>query len=374
MNTQPVRVMYDEQIFLLQEYGGISKYFTELIKNFESNPDLGISPSISSNWVRNQYLIKESKFTNLKRVTSRSLGIFLLFVQMVMHRRTKQNVDLVHHTFYIPGCFGRFRGLPKAVTLFDMIPERTPSGRMLWNPHFAKKLNLSRADLVFSISESSTRDMLDEYAMDRTVVTTYLGVGPEFSPGLPLLNWQTPNYFLFVGNRDGYKDFNLAIRAFATVSREHPDVNLQLVGGGKLTRAEKQLISELGVLGSVIHRSVSSEELPNVYSNALALVYPTRYEGFGLPLVEAMASGVPIVASDTPINNEIAMNCASYFPVGEGDALCKLMNQSVSNPEVFQDKINEGKKRAHDFTWRNCAEKTAAEYRRLVDKQREIAP
>jgi glycosyltransferase involved in cell wall biosynthesis len=374
LNTQPVRVMYDEQIFLLQEYGGISKYFTELIKNFESNPDLGISPSISSNWVRNQYLIKESKFTNLKRVTSRSLGVFLLFVQMVMHRRTKQNVDLVHHTFYIPGCFGRFRGLPKAVTLFDMIPERTPSGRMLWNPHFAKKLNLSRADLVFSISESSTRDMLDEYAMDRTVVTTYLGVGPEFSPGLPLLNWQTPNYFLFVGNRDGYKDFNLAIRAFATVSREHPDVNLQLVGGGKLTRAEKQLISELGVLGSVIHRSVSSEELPNVYSNALALVYPTRYEGFGLPLVEAMASGVPIVASDTPINKEIAMNCASYFPVGEGDALCKLMNQSVSNPEVFQDKINVGKKRAHDFTWRNCAEKTAAEYRRLVDKQREIAP
>ena len=103
-------------------------------------------------------------------------------------------------------------------------------------------------------------------------------------------------------------------------------------------------------------------------------MYPTRYEGFGLPLVEAMASGVPIVASDTPINNEIAMNCASYFPVGDGDALCKLMNQSVSNPEVFQDKINEGKKRAHEFTWRNCAEKTAAEYRRLVEKQKEIVP
>lgn len=374
MNTSPIRVMYDEQIFLLQEYGGISKYFTELIKNFESNPDLGISPSLSSNWVRNRYLINESKFTNLKRITSRSFAILLLFVQMLLHRRTKLNVDLVHHTFYIPGYFGRFRGLPKAVTLHDMIPERTSSGGKLWNPHFAKKLNLSRADLVFSVSESSTRDMLDEYTMDRAVVTTYLGVGPEYSPGLPLLDWQSRNYFLFVGNRDGYKDFNLAIRAFATISREHPDVNLQLVGGGKLTRAEKQLISELGVLGSVIHRSVPSEELPNVYSNALALVYPTRYEGFGLPLVEAMASGVPIVASDTPINNEIAMNCASYFPVGDGDSLCNLMNQSVSNPEVFQDKINEGKKRAHNFTWRNCAEKTAAEYRRLVDKQREIAP
>ena len=371
MSDGPIRVLYDEQIFLLQEFGGISRYFTELIKYYEANPELGISPLLASGHVINKYLQKETKSLGVKGIQSKLVAVIYLFLRMALKRQSKNKIDIVHHTFYLPGFFGRFRGALKAVTLFDMIPENTDSRGRFWNPHYAKKGNLLNADLVLSISESSTQDMRREYDFERRVVTTYLGVGSEYSPNLGRLDWQPEQYFLFVGNRGGYKDFDLAIRAFATIAKNNTGIKLQLVGGGNIKGFEMRLAAQLGVGEALIHRYVKPEELPNVYSNAIALVYPSRYEGFGLPLVEAMASGIPILASDTPINTEIASGCASYFPAGSEIALGNLMSQAIIDPESFQDKIEEGKKRALHFTWHRCAEKTAAEYRKLVNERGE---
>lgn len=365
-----IRVMYDEQIFLLQEYGGISRYFTELIKAFEANPALGVLPVLSSKVVRNKYLLEETKSLSLTPVNSESRAFWHLLTQMVVNRRARKDIDLVHQTFYLPGFFSRFGRLPKALTLFDMIPEKTNSNRKLWNPHFMKRFVLPKADVLFSISESSTKDMLSEYGIKKEVITTYLGVGAEYQPDLPALAWLPEKYFLFVGNRDGYKDCELTIRSFARISSQIPGVTLLLVGGGPLKTSEKELIDGLGITGSVAQRSVSALELPNVYSNAVGLIYPSRYEGFGLPLVEAMASAIPVLSSETPINTEIAGDCATYFPVGDEVRLGELMHRLVCNQASFQDKIRSGESRAKDFTWENCAELTAIEYRRVVDKQK----
>jgi alpha-1,3-rhamnosyl/mannosyltransferase len=115
---------------------------------------------------------------------------------------------------------------------------------------------------------------------------------------------------------------------------------------------------------------VNETELPNVYSNAIGLIYPSRYEGFGLPLVEAMASATPILASETPINTEIAAKCASFFPTGDQLRLAELMFQLVSDSPSFQDKIRLGELRSKDFTWGKCAELTAMEYRRIIEKEK----
>jgi glycosyltransferase involved in cell wall biosynthesis len=141
-----------------------------------------------------------------------------------------------------------------------------------------------------------------------------------------------------------------------------------LAGGGPLTRKEKKLISNLAVQNSVIQVSVNSRDLPSVYSNALCLVYPSRYEGFGLPLVEAMASGLPILAANTAINTEISGNCASYFQVGNLLGLSELMLQVGLNQNNFQDKVKSGLGKAKGFTWERCAELTAAEYRRTIER------
>ncbi len=367
MNS-PIRILYDEQIFLLQEYGGISRYFTELIKAFEANSNLGVKPLLSSREVRNQYILMETKTLNLQKVGNRFISLISLAFQGMFHRRLKVEVDLVHQTFYLPGFFSRFSKTPKALTLFDMIPERAHGGRRFWNPHFVKRLVLPKADLLLSISNSSTQDMLSEYGLDLDVTTTYLGVGPEFQPNLPSLDWSPNKYFLFVGNRTGYKDCELAIRAFASVAGKLSGVSLLLAGGGPLTRKEKKLISNLAVENSVIQVSVNPIDLPRVYSNALGLVYPSRYEGFGLPLVEAMASGLPILAANTRINTEISGNCASYFQVGNLVGLSELMLQVGLNRNNFQNKVNSGLVKAKGFTWERCAELTAAEYRRTIER------
>ncbi len=363
-------MLFDEQIFLLQEYGGISRYFTELIKAFKSTPSLGIDPIISSHSVRNQYLLKEIDFLPLKPVSSLFVALCHLVFQVVFKRKLSQAVDLVHLTFYLPLFFSRYRGLPKAVTIHDMTPEKAQLPVRFCNPHYSKRSHSRSANLLFSVSKSTTDDMERVYNSKFKVVTTYLGVGPEYQPGLPKSHWQPNKYFLFVGNRIGYKDFTIALEAFVKISSKYPDLLLILVGGGTLNTTEEKLIDNVGISSRVIQKNALPEELPNIYSNALALVYPTKYEGFGLPLVESMASGTPILASRTPINEEIAGDCASFFPVGDSKALSELMDKLCTDFGSFQGNIDRGLIRAKNFTWEKCAELTAAAYRSLVEAQK----
>lgn len=366
----PIRVLYDEQIFLLQEYGGISRYFTELIRAFDENPNLGIKPIINGSSVRNQYLLHQPTFDYLRPIRTQLGSIYRLAIQMMFDRKDSEHIDLVHHTFYLPGFLKRFNGISKAVTLFDMIPESIEGKRGFMNAHFMKKAYLRHANLVLSISHSSTSAMQKEYGNQIVATTTYLAVGEEYAPNLPSVPGLPARYFLYVGNRGGYKDCDLAIRAFANVSREVAGVSLLLVGGGKLRRYEEKLIRKLGVEGNVLQKSVTPEELPNTYSNTLGLLFPSRQEGFGLPILEAMSSGVPVLASETSINREIAQDCASFFPVADATSLQNLMLRVLSSPKAFRDKIEAGKIRSRNFTWKKCAEVTAKEYRRIIEKQK----
>jgi glycosyltransferase involved in cell wall biosynthesis len=252
-----------------------------------------------------------------------------------------------------------------------MIPEKMKSPLQLWNPHFVKKSHAVRANLIVSVSDSTTADLREVYGYTNQIVRTYLGVGPEYRPGLPRLDWQPSRYLLFVGNRGGYKDFTVALEAFAKVSHKHPDLFFLLVGGGKISKSEAREIASFGIGTRVIQKNISSDDLPNTYSNALALVYTTRYEGFGLPLLESMASGTPILASRTPINEEIAGACASFFRVGDATALAMYMENLYSSFGDFQGKIESGLDRSKEFTWEKCATITAAAYRNLLEKQKE---
>jgi glycosyltransferase involved in cell wall biosynthesis len=155
------------------------------------------------------------------------------------------------------------------------------------------------------------------------------------------------------------------------VATDHPDISLLLAGGGSLSADEVKLINQLGMANRIFQRSIGNHELPNAYSNAKGLLYPSRYEGFGLPLVEAMASGTPIIASDTPINREIAAEAATYFTVGNKSLLVEQIRLLTDKPEGFQSKIVKGLSRAKNFSWHNCAQRTAQEYRNLLQRERE---
>jgi glycosyltransferase involved in cell wall biosynthesis len=361
-----IRVLFDHQIFLLQRFGGISRYFTELIKEFIEHPELGVLPVVESKRTLNNHLSEELAFKGFIREQSATRSLLRILRGAVFSRNRKIEADLSHLTFYLPGYFSRYRALPKVVTLFDMIPERFPAKGRLWNPHFSKRHFLAKADALVSISETSTRDMSQEFGIERPIQTTYLGVSAYFSPNLPKLESTSNSYLLYVGSRDGYKDAGTAIAAFAKISEFYPDIQLAFVGGGSFTTKEKQLFRTLGVSNQVTQLTVTDVDLPRVYSNAIALVYPTVYEGFGLPLVEAMASGIPILASDTQINREIAEESANFFPTGDSSALAKSIQVVLTNPSSQLSKIQAGLLRSKDFSWLECARQTAEVYRAVM--------
>lgn len=364
-----IKVLFDPQIFLLQRHGGISTYFSKIIREFQANPSLGIVPMLDSKYVLSEHALTELSEFKLKGIKSPVTGlIHLARLALDRGRRVSGDADLIHQTFYLPGFLKRHEKSPRAVTLFDMIPENTPKEFKLWNPHFLKKSYIRAADLVLSISNSSTKDMLDKYQFSSPVTATYLGVSPEFQPNLPRPVGQDSPYFLFVGNRAGYKDCETALRAFSLVAEVNQDAKLQLVGGGKLKARELKRIRKLGIAHRVEQQQVPIQELAHFYSNALALLYPTRYEGFGLPLVEAMASGIPIFASDTPVNREIGAGAGIYFTPGAHEQLASHLIKRLNEPQFFRDKIDIGLDRAREFTWAICAQKTAIAYKGLLEE------
>jgi glycosyltransferase involved in cell wall biosynthesis len=276
---------------------------------------------------------------------------------------------LIHFTYYLPGFLGRFGKLPKVVTLYDMIPENTKREK-LWNPHFSKKRYLSRSNSVLSISNSSTMDMRREYGFQFPVATSYLGVGKEFRPSLQKPSWAPNKYALYVGKRRGYKNWNLAAIAFSKVARKHPDLNFLLLGGGPLSMLETTDLEKLGIGDQVVQIQASDHELPNLYSNAEVLLYPSHYEGFGLPLVEAMASGLPILASDTPINHEVCDKSAIYFDRNSANDLAASLTLLLDDENLRDALSASGIEQAKRYTWYQCAVETAKLYKSTVHKER----
>jgi len=371
LTMPPIRVLFDQQIFLLQRFGGISRYFTELIKVFLEHPELGVLPIVESKRTHNRHLSEELSSWGFSENHSRIGTLQQVLFGTLKNSKRMIEADLAHLTFYLPGYFRRYRELPKVVTIYDMIPEKTNSKGRLWNPHFFKRQYITKADALVSISNTSAKDMLQEYGLEKNVPTTYLGVSSDFAPNLKRLD-EIPNpYFLYIGARSGYKDADTAIKAFATISRSYPDVYLVFVGGGPLTFKEKGQFRRLGITSKVIQTYAADSELPRIYSNAISLVYTSTYEGFGLPLVEAMASGIPIVASDTEVNREIAQNAANYFPTSQPSYLADTLHGLLSNQSGQETKIKLGLERSKDFSWFNCAQQTAEVYRSALQGSRE---
>ena len=367
---QPIRVLFDQQIFLLQRFGGISRYFTELIKTFLEHPELGVVPIVESKSTFNRHLSEELASWGFSEDGSRIGTLLKILFGTIMGSNRTAKADLSHLTFYLPGYFGRNRGLPKVVTLYDMIPEKFSSRRRLWNPHFLKRHYVTKADALVSISLTSTKDMFREYEIHRDVQTTYLGVNGNFAPNLERIEGTPPSYFLYVGLRGGYKDSDTAMVAFAEISKMHPEVHLLFVGGGPLTSKEKMQLKTAGISARVTQMSIADSDLPQIYSNSIALIYTSKYEGFGLPLLEAMASGIPIVASDTEINREIAQDAANYFPTGQASALSAALQDLMANPSAQQTKIRLGLDRSKSFSWLACAKNTAEVYRSVLQRDR----
>ena len=357
-----MRVALDQQIFALQPFGGISRLFYEKASAFVRDSSLGVSVEPLNSPVINEYLLGDPELSQALGAT-RSPGAYMALARYFVRRHRTTSVDVVHHTFYLPRGSGGRTGAKRVVTIYDMIPELLPQTRRRMDFLTEKHKYVQRADHVVCISESTRNDLLRIYPDIHVPVTiAYPGVGSQFNPKAPIFPGLPEPYVLHVGNRGSYKDGETLLRAFAQVAKEFSEVTLFLVGGGPLTKSERELSASLGIVDRIVQHLIHDRDMPSVYAQALVTVFPSRYEGFGLPAVEALACGCPLVLADTSSLPEVGEEAAHYFPPGDDLALAEILRSLLGSESLRTSLRSIGFEQAAKFTWHGYAEANARAY------------
>jgi glycosyltransferase involved in cell wall biosynthesis len=252
---------------------------------------------------------------------------------------------------------------PAILTVQDLSFERFPEVMNRRDRFYFRTFvprSARRADRILTGSEWTKRDLVERYSVDpeRIVVSPY-GVDPAFSPSGP--RREGPPYVLFVGALQDRKEPELALRALLDV-----DSGLGLVFAGPDRGLEADLRSRARSLG--LERRVEfaghvrRDDLAALYRGAQVLVFPSRYEGFGLPVLEAMASGTPVVATESSSIPEVAGDAAVLVPAS-ADALAAGIERAVADRERLRAA---GLEHASRFSWASTAERTVEVYRELL--------
>lgn len=364
-----MRVIFDQQIFSLQEYGGISRYVCSLATSLAGIE--GVEAKIIAPFHINTYLeklpkaivsgIKVPKIPKMGRVIQQCS----FWLAPVYIARFKPEV--VHETYYseisrVP------KGSRRVVTVYDMIHEKF-SSNFPSNDRTSelKRLATQRADHIICISENTRKDLLEFFDLPEDKVSVvYLGFDKLTPKDTEEININKP-YLLYVGQRGGYKNFEGFLRAYASSPWLRSNFNIVCFGGGSFLSNEIKLFTELKLSDDqLIQVNGSDKKLANFYNSAALFVYPSLYEGFGIPPLEAMSLDCPVVCSNNSSIPEVAGNAAEYFDPNDFESMRETIENVLNSPSRQAELIENGHVRCAHFSWQRCADETLSIYRSLI--------
>lgn len=361
-----MHVVVDGLIYGLQRTGGISRVFNELLPRMcELEPHLRIT--LVTDGELRQPVPRHAQITQ-ERVPAveRYLRPGRLWRPLLPQARAlamrwragSGDGAIWHSTYYsLPA---RWRGAI-VTTVHDMIHERFPglfASRDDDRLRARKRQSVLEADAVVCVSETTRREVVHAYHLtpERTWVVPH-AVSAAFRPasgetGEPSGETAKP-FVLYVGRRAGYKNFSGLLHAYRGWSRRH-EVNLVLVGP-PWSAAERRDVVHWGLAGSIhLVTEAGDGQLCLLYNQARALVYPSLDEGFGLPVLEAMACGCPVVASPIPSTVEIAGDVPFYFELGGPDAMQAALDAALDHGRRPERELA-GLQRAEGYSWDRSA-------------------
>ncbi len=359
----------------MQRFGGVSRYFFELASRLPSETATDVS--VVAPLYINNYLSRDSarRFSHGKYVPYDIVG--LPHIVGLANRIASPfawwglNADIVHETYFNMVPVGR--GRRRVVTVYDMIHELfVPSGHSLTAARraaatAAKRAAVNRADHVICISETTRRDLIRLYDIDpsrTSVVHLGYSLTSDFNE-MPVQSKGRRPSLLYVGNRKGYKNFETLLQAFSS-SRVLREFELIAFGGHPPLPEELAEIKRLGISDRVEFKSGSDQVLAGHYRTADAFVYPSKYEGFGIPPLEAMSYGCPVVCSSGGAIPEVVGDAGLYFDPDNPEELRATLEHLVTNERLQADLQVRGHLRIAAFSWSRCAEATAQIYREIL--------
>lgn len=356
-----MNINYDHQIFSTQNLGGPSRYFVELIKELISlkNHPVVIAPfnqnihlaEISSKF-KKEFFFKISKRNFLTQKINDLVSNYIF---------GKNNYDLYHLTYYNK-CFKTKK--PKIITVYDLIHEKFMNEFDLKS--LPKKRVFENIDHFFCISNNTKNDLINYYNINEKKITvTYLANSIKNFDNLKN-NFKKP-YFLYVGSRKRYKNFKIFLQSFSKLPEIMKNFDIICFGGGKFIKEEIEYMNELSIDLSKLHQIDGSDQvLSSLYTYSEALVYPSKYEGFGLPILEAMSLGCPVISSNTSSLPEVYGDAALTFSPESFEELMQCLIKITTNNDLKKKLILKGFKREKKFSWKKCALKTSGIYKSLI--------
>lgn len=274
----------------------------------------------------------------------------------------RQRFDIFEPTFFDPYFLPYLKGKPFVLTVHDMIPELLGVDA----PQAACKQQVCPlAAHIHVPSENTKKDLVNLMGINPENVS----VIPHGAPNTPTTQHPSPYsfpYLLYVGGRWGYKNFNLFVEECAIAISKYPDLHVVCTGQPFL-KDEEKMLSERGLTNHFIHQYATEEGLQTLYQNTVAFIYPSAYEGFGLPILEAFVCGCPVMLNDASCFPEVGGDAAIYFDINRKGDLAEHIDAILRNS--IEDRyalIARGYERAKQFSWEKSAQMLSEVYRNIL--------
>jgi len=369
-----MRVLFDHQIFSIQNVGGISRYFCDLLLGLSEVDGIesDLSVLLSNNLhLRSSHPFSTPRFLPNLRFRGKTRLISSINMRQSLRSLRDGKFDVFHPTYYSPYFVSQLNGRPFVLTIYDMIHERFQhqQNKSHW-VNEDKRVLAFRANMIIAISNNTKKDIVDIYGLPQEKVSVvHLGYSPVPPPGETEIRIPE-DYLLFVGKRDGYKNFRRFTFAVSPLLRAERGLHIICAGEQPFSSEEAELFRQQGIEAQVLFYYASDKDLAFLYSHARAFVFPSEYEGFGLPILEAFAGGCPVAVSNTSSMPEVAGDAAVYFSPYDADEMYTAIKTVALDTERRHDLIAKGLNRLRQFNIQRTAEKTVAVYKRALLEQK----
>ncbi|MBU5430219.1 glycosyltransferase family 4 protein [Kineothrix sp. MSJ-39] len=356
-----MNVIYDYQIMIGQKYGGISRYFYELIQRF-SVAD-GISPRLYCVFNDNAYFRGNRRSISYSRVRGRR-SINKMIIKFML---SFSKYDIFHPTYYDPYFLDYNKG-KLVLTVYDMIHELMPYYFSQEDSTVENKKKLIyKADKIIAISENTKRDILKLYPdIDQNKISV-IYIGSNFKPiKNNKLDCRFPQrYVLFVGTRRIYKNYLNFYESMKPILQMDSSLHLVCAGGGAFTQEEIDLQKDN--IDRIHQVNIDDVALSYAYSHAQCFVFPSLYEGFGIPTLEAFACNCPVVLSNASSMPEVGGDAVVYINPYDIADMTKKIKMVLDNEDMRKDLIKKGKEQLKKFDWDKIATQTLDCYREVIE-------
>ncbi len=360
------KILYDNQMFTFQRFGGVTRYFADLIYNL---PAKDFVADIPMKYCENHYVTKTYGhkyetigFPKNYRIKRRIYSFFNNNISKEAIRHG--DYDIFHPTYYDPYFLKavKERRKPLVLTIHDMTFERYPQNVLIYDRTIQhKKCLIAEADHIIAVSENTKRDIVEILGTDPAKISV---VHHGYKPIAEVAPQLFDRYVLYVGERKGYKNFLPWLEAIRPIITLDPQLKI-VCTGSPFTKAELAQFAQWGIGDRLMHISANDAQMASLYRHALCFVFPSHYEGFGIPILEAFHNNCPVCLSNASCFPEVAGDAAFYFNPGDAHSMHDTLKEILASETLRKELRQIGAQRCKEFSLERMVEETCNVYRKL---------